>query len=76
VTKSDSTLALTNPSDADVTVVELSTECGLPLRRYVGSFGIGVPDTEDVVRVTRRRGLTDGGPLRALPEAVSGYKTP
>jgi RNA polymerase sigma-70 factor (ECF subfamily) len=33
-----------------VTVVELFTECGLPLRRYVGSFGIGVPDTEDVVQ--------------------------
>jgi RNA polymerase sigma-70 factor, ECF subfamily len=49
VTTSDSTLALTAPRDADVTVVELFTECGLPLRRYVGSFGIG-PDTEDVVQ--------------------------
>ena len=50
MTKSDSTLALAAPRDADVTVVELFAECGLPLRRYVGSFGIGVPDTEDVVQ--------------------------
>lgn len=50
MTKSDSTLALTAPPDADGTVVELFAECGLPLHRYVGSFGIGGPDTEDVVQ--------------------------
>lgn len=50
MTKPDSTLALTAPRDADVTVVELFTECGLPLHRYIGSFGIGGPDTEDVVQ--------------------------
>ena len=50
MTKPDSTLALATPPDAEITVVDLFTECGSPLRRYVGSFGIGVPDTEDVVQ--------------------------
>ena len=50
MTKPDSTLALTNPSDAEMAVVDLFAECGSPLRRYVGSFGIGAPDSEDVVQ--------------------------
>jgi RNA polymerase sigma-70 factor (ECF subfamily) len=50
VAKPDSTLALTTPPDAEVSVGDLFAECGSPLRRYVGSFGIGVPDTEDVVQ--------------------------
>jgi RNA polymerase sigma-70 factor (ECF subfamily) len=50
VTKPDSTLALTTPPDVEISVGDLFAECGWPLRRYVGSFGIGVPDTEDVVQ--------------------------
>jgi len=50
VTKPDSTLALTTPSEAEIAVIDLVAEYGSPLRRYVGSFGIGTPDTEDVVQ--------------------------
>lgn len=50
MTKPDSTLALAAAPDAEITVVDLFAECGSPLRRYVGSFGIGAPDTEDVVQ--------------------------
>ena len=31
-------------------MIALFDECGLPLHRYVGSFGIGAPETEDVVQ--------------------------
>jgi RNA polymerase sigma-70 factor, ECF subfamily len=50
VTNSDSTLALPALPDADRTVVELFDECRAPLHRYVGSFGVGGPDTDDVVQ--------------------------
>ena len=47
---SDSTLALVASPDLAAAVLELFEECGPPLHRYVGSFGIGAPDTEDVVQ--------------------------
>jgi RNA polymerase sigma-70 factor (ECF subfamily) len=50
VTKSDSTLGVLTLSEADLAVVRLFDECRLPLHRYVGSFGIGSLDTEDVVQ--------------------------
>ena len=46
----DSTLALPAPADVETAVIELFDECGQPLHRYVGSFGIGAPETEDVVQ--------------------------
>ena len=46
----DSTLALPAPTDVESAVIELFDECGRPLHRYVGSFGIGAPETEDVVQ--------------------------
>lgn len=47
--RSDSTLVLP-PLDVEAAVLQLFDECGPPLHRYVGSFGIGRPDTEDVVQ--------------------------
>ena len=46
----DSTLALPAPTDVEAAVIALFDECGQPLHRYVGSFGIGAPETEDVVQ--------------------------
>jgi len=50
VATQDSTLALPAPTDVEAAVIALFDECGLPLHRYVGSFGIGAPETEDVVQ--------------------------
>ena len=37
-------------SEIESAVLALFGECGRPLRRYVGSLGIGAPDAEDVVQ--------------------------
>jgi len=38
------------PADAEAEVLSLFDECGAPLVRYVGSFGVNAHDTEDVVQ--------------------------
>jgi RNA polymerase sigma-70 factor (ECF subfamily) len=60
--KSDSTLVLPaildiDPgvqkdaeADVEAEVLALFDECGAPLIRYVGAFGVNAPDTEDVVQ--------------------------
>jgi RNA polymerase sigma-70 factor (ECF subfamily) len=56
--KSDSTLVLPaildiEPGiheDVEAEVLALFDECGAPLIRYVGAFGVNAPDTEDVVQ--------------------------
>jgi RNA polymerase sigma-70 factor, ECF subfamily len=40
----------TSDSTVEAAVLELFDECAPPLHRYVGSLGIGGPDTEDVVQ--------------------------
>lgn len=56
--KPDSTLVLPaileiesrGPADAEAEVLALFDECGAPLLRYVGAFGVNAHDTEDVVQ--------------------------
>ena len=56
--KPDSTLVLPGvveiepgrPADVEAEVLALFDECGAPLIRYVGSFGVSAHDTEDVVQ--------------------------
>jgi len=56
--KPDSTLVLpaildlgsTDPVEAEAEVLALFDECGAPLLRYVGAFGVSAHDTEDVVQ--------------------------
>jgi RNA polymerase sigma-70 factor (ECF subfamily) len=58
MSKPDSTLVLPaivgieagRPADVEAEVLALFDECGAPLLRYVGSFGVGAPDTEDIVQ--------------------------
>ena len=58
MSKPDSTLVLpaiiehesSRATDVEAEVLALFDECGRPLLRYVGSFGVSVPDTEDVVQ--------------------------
>jgi RNA polymerase sigma-70 factor (ECF subfamily) len=58
MSKPDSTLVLDGalgvqsgqPADAEAEVLALFDECGAPLVRYVGSFGVSAHDTEDVVQ--------------------------
>jgi RNA polymerase sigma-70 factor, ECF subfamily len=38
------------PADAEAEVLALFDECGAPLLRYVGSFGVSAHDTEDIVQ--------------------------
>jgi RNA polymerase sigma-70 factor (ECF subfamily) len=38
------------PPDAEAEVLALFDECGAPLLRYVGTFGVNARDTEDVVQ--------------------------
>ncbi len=38
------------PADAEAEVLALFDECGAPLLRYVGSFGVSAYDTEDIVQ--------------------------
>jgi len=37
-------------ADIEAEVLALFDECGAPLIRYVGAFGVNAPDTEDVVQ--------------------------
>jgi RNA polymerase sigma-70 factor, ECF subfamily len=37
-------------SEAEASVVALFCECGVPLRRYVGAFGVGAHDVDDIVQ--------------------------
>jgi RNA polymerase sigma-70 factor (ECF subfamily) len=56
--KSDSTLVLPaildigsgDQADVEAEVLALFDECGAPLLRYVGTFGVSAHDTEDVVQ--------------------------
>lgn len=56
--KPDSTLVLPTiieiesgrQPDVEAEVLALFDECGAPLLRYVGAFGVRAPDTEDVVQ--------------------------
>jgi RNA polymerase sigma-70 factor, ECF subfamily len=53
--KPDSTLVLPaildlDPAEAEAEVLALFDECGAPLLRYVGAFGVSAHDTEDVVQ--------------------------
>jgi len=56
--KPDSTLVLPaildlgsgDPVEAEAEVLALFDECGAPLLRYVGAFGVSAHDTEDVVQ--------------------------
>lgn len=58
MTKPDSTLVLhglveiesSREVDVEAEVLALFDECGAPLIRYVGSFGVSAHDTEDVVQ--------------------------
>jgi RNA polymerase sigma-70 factor (ECF subfamily) len=58
MSKPDSTLVLPaiiereseRPTDVEAEVLALFDECGRSLLRYVGSFGVSVHDTEDVVQ--------------------------
>jgi RNA polymerase sigma-70 factor (ECF subfamily) len=58
MSKSDSTLVLPGildiepgrPEDVEAEVLALFDECGAPLLRYVGTFGVNAHDTEDVVQ--------------------------
>ena len=56
--KPDSTLVLPaildlefgDPVEVEAEVLALVDECGAPLLRYVGAFGVSAHDTEDVVQ--------------------------
>lgn len=58
MSKPDSTLVLPTiieiesgpQADVEAEVLALFDECGAPLLRYVGAFGVNAPDTEDVVQ--------------------------
>jgi len=58
MSKPDSTLVLPTiieiesgrHADVEAEVLALFDECGAPLLRYVGAFGVNAPDTEDVVQ--------------------------
>jgi len=58
MSKPDSTLVLPTiieiesgrQADVEAEVLALFDECGAPLLRYVGAFGVSAPDTEDVVQ--------------------------
>ena len=57
MSKPDSTLVFpdvieieSGPADVEAEVLALFDECGAPLMRYVGSFGVSAHDTEDVVQ--------------------------